>query len=567
MLEKITIRNLAVVEDAAIEFTNGLNVITGSTGAGKSIILAAVDLLSGGRARKSLIRKGAKDLTVEGIFKVSSGWQFRDRIGLEDEEETVSVKRLVQSDGKSRIWINGMTGSNSLARELASSLLELHGQHKHHELLDPSNHIRFLDESGDYLDLLAKVNEAIGEFRRAWTRLKRLQEEETSNREQEDFFRFQLREIDSLGLKPGLKESLEKKIKRITNIHRYLSSLERSRSLLDDEDDSISDRLSEVERSLESIEEYDSRWRSAAERVRELRITVQDISREIEHAISDDSSEPEDLESLQSRLALIQGAMRKYGTDCEGLMEKERKIRSVLGDLTTGSMEIRESTQALIKLRERLLPILEELSRKREETACRLDGEVTSELRELGIEGALFRTDIKRRKIRAFQEGSDELDLTPGGWDRVEFMIRTNVGEDIHPLGEIASGGELSRITLVLKKLLVRERGIQTLVFDEIDSGLGADLGTVVAEKMKELSERYQIICITHLPQVAAVGNQHVMVRKSVKGRRTVTRAILLDDNGRMDELARMLGGKGKLREELASELLGNGKSARSSAG
>lgn len=370
-----------------------------------------------------------------------------------------------------------------------------------------------------------------------------------------------------LKLAPGLDEDLERRIRRLENIHRYNAALEQSLILLSEGDGAVNGSLSSVEKALGSIGAIDEKWNEMAERLAGMRISLQDMAREIERSIGGEADEQEDLEELQDRLASIQRACRKYRLDCAGLVGKRDELSKALHSLCDGSDDIAAARRELREAAGRLVPVLERLSERRKSHAAAIDGEVTAELQVLGMEGAVFRTKIGRKEIIAFQEGCDEIDLGPGGWDDVEFMIRTNVGEEMHPLADVASGGELSRITLVLKKLLVREKAIPTLVFDEIDSGLGADLGSVVAASMKQLSDRYQIICITHLPQVAAVGNQHILIKKDVRGGRTLTEAKVLSGDERKAELARMLGGKGILREKLAIELLDGGKSARSSAG
>ncbi|MBN2071249.1 MAG: DNA repair protein RecN [Candidatus Krumholzibacteriota bacterium] len=559
MLQELLIRNLAVVEDAAIIFDNGLNVITGSTGAGKSIILTAVDLLSGGRARKSLLRKGADKLCVEGRFLMPGKMDISGIPGIDIKPGSqVSVKREIGFDGRSRLWINDRTASNQDAKRLSEILLELNSQHRHQELLDPSSHIAQLDGSGPYVQLLERCDEAIELFRNRWKDLDALRKKERENREREDYFRFQLKQLDALGLDPGMDDQLATRIKKLENLHSHARSIEESRSLLSEGEGSILEKMSALERLLGKLSMIDQSWSDSKLEIEEMIISLEEIDRTLEHSESDDEDDPADLEYLQNRLAAIQSAKRKFATDFRGLIEKRDELRSSLRSLEDGSDEMIESSSMLQKAKEGLLPLLKRLSDERKKHAKSIDEEITMELQGLGMNGAVFKTSIKTVEIKAFIDGADELDLHPGGWDRVEFMIRTNVGEQMHPLSEVASGGELSRITLVLKRLLVRKKGIPTLIFDEIDSGLGADLGAVVAEKMEELADNYQIITITHLPQVAAAGNQHILIEKKVLGGRTITKASVLGKEERKIELARMLGGRGDLREKLASELLGN---------
>jgi DNA repair protein RecN (Recombination protein N) len=556
MLREIRIRNLAIVEDATIRFTAGLNVMTGSTGAGKSIILAAVDLLSGARAKKSLIRKGAASLEVQGDFSVDDGWPLRGRLGLSKGETDLSIRRELAADGRNRIWINGMLSTVASSQETARSLIELHGQHRQQEFLDPASHIAYLDAWGDYGELLERAMAAIADFVDVSGRLARLVAEEEEHRRREDYLRFQLAELEELKLEADLDRRLESKIRQIENRQKYLSALEEALGSLDGEDGSAAVKLKRAERALESIADMGAAWGSGAETLKTARISAQDVARTIGRSLAEAEDASEDLESLQQRLAGIQRACRKHGLDCAGLVAKRDEIRNILESLGEGSNVIADAKRERERAKRTLLPLLEELSRRRTKAAERLDRQVTGELQKLGMKGALFTTKVGRLENNAFQDAGCEIHLSARGWDRVEFAIRTNVGEEIHPLADIASGGELSRITLVLKKLEVEEKRISTLIFDEIDAGLGADLGGVVAERLAELAGRYQIICITHLPQVAARAAHHIRVEKQVKGERTIASARILDGRERVAEIARMLGGEGKLREELAEELL-----------
>jgi DNA repair protein RecN (Recombination protein N) len=554
MLIELKIRNLAVVEDAVIPFGEGLNVITGSTGAGKSIILSAVDMLSGERARRALIRRGAENLTIEGIFVVPPDWTGRKALGMEPEEEILSVKREVAASGKNRVWINGTLSSLAASRELTTSLFELHGQHRQQELLDQANHIRYLDSWGDYDALLRRVVSLVEGYNRSSRELARLENDKRRHEEQEEFLRYQFEEMERLDLTPGLEGDLERRLAIQTDIHTFVANLESARSMISEGEESALDRIGAAERLIDSLVSKDETWTLDA--LREAGVALGDISRSIGRALGELEDEPEDIEGLQERLASIQRLRRKYHLTYDELLAKRDELGLILRTLESGNDAILEEERRREEIRAELLPLLGELTERRRAAAAELDRQVTAELEQLGMKGALFQTRISKREDCAFLEAGHGLDLSPRGWDEVEFRIRTNIGEDVHPLAEIASGGELSRITLVLKRLQAEERGIPTLIFDEIDAGLGADLGGVVAERLKLLADRYQIICITHLAQVASKAGNHVRIEKRVHKGRTMTTARALSGEDRIEELARMLGGEGELRERLAAELL-----------
>ncbi|MFO7914451.1 MAG: AAA family ATPase [Candidatus Krumholzibacteriales bacterium] len=504
MIDELRIRNLAVVEDTVLKFSPGLNVLTGETGAGKSIIISAVSLLSGKRADKSLIRRGKDSLCIEGVFRISEEWPFREYLGMEKGENRLSIKRKISSDSGSRIWINGTSSTNRTARKITGSLFELHGQHKQQELLDPETHIDYLDGRGDYRELLAECTRKVREYRAVRKKLRELRRERKEAEERRDFMEFQFRELERLNLEPGLKDELEGKISRSRNIHRYLSTLARIRDILDNQEGGAVDELSEAVKCFGELAAIDSKWEEHRDRMEGIVTDLSDILSSVDLSLQDDSAEEDNLEELQDRIAGIQRAERKYGRDYEELIEHRESLRRVLSELDHGSDRITEMKWKLEQSASELSPVLERLSEERKKNAGRLDNELSAELRKLGIEGALFKTEIKKIEIKSLSGEDDDIILPLKGWDVVEFTLRTNIGEDIRPLREIVSGGELSRVTLVLRSLLAAGKGIPTLIFDEIDTGLGADMGDRVSDKMIELSGSYQVICITHIPQIAA---------------------------------------------------------------
>lgn len=560
MLREIRISNLAVVRDTVLRFGSGMNVLTGSTGAGKSIILTAVSLLSGKRAEKSLIRKGEKELFIEGRFRISSDWRYREKLGVDEDENELSIRRKISRSGKSRIWVNGISSTNSVAREITGDLLKLQGQHEQQDLLDKETHIHYLDSQGEYVPLLESCRSKIAEFRGLHEELARLRKEAQENREKKDFIAYQYEELSRLKIKPGLKEELKSRIARKSNYAEFMSALSESKKILDEREGNVIQGLGGVGRNLEKISSFDRRWKEESERIESILLDLNEISNKISGSLEDVPPEDDNLEKLQESLAGIQRAERKYARSCGELIEYRERLGSILRELEEGSDEIIEATEKLEKLKEELIPLLERLSEKRKENAEGIDSLVTSQLREMGIRGAMFQTRVERLEINALSSHSDELDLPSEGWDDVEFMIRTNVGEEMRPLSKIVSGGELSRVSMVLKGILVMKKGIPTLIFDEIDSGLGADTGEKVAAKMKELSQKYQIICITHLAQIAAPAERHFVITKEVVDERTVSSAREVKEHERIGEIARMLGGEKELSFELASTMLDRGE-------
>jgi DNA repair protein RecN (Recombination protein N) len=333
MICELRIKNLAIVEDTVLKFSRGLNVLTGSTGAGKSIILTAVSLLSGDRAKKSLIRKGTKNLLVEGVFKIQKDWPMKDILGIDIDEDLLLIRRQINTNGNNRIWINGILSTNSTAKKTTGTLFELHGQHKQQELLNPDSHIDYLDSRGDYEYLLINCEKKVREFRKAHNELIDLKEKENKNREKKDFLEYQYKELRKLNLQPGLKDILKKKISKAENIHKFMSALQKSKNLLENSDGSVIDNLEKIRKELQSISSIDNKWEKTASRIDELVFGLNEVRREIEYSFESDPFEPEDLESLQEEIALIQSAERKYGKSYDELIKYRNHLGEILNNL------------------------------------------------------------------------------------------------------------------------------------------------------------------------------------------------------------------------------------------
>jgi len=339
MICELRIKNLAIVEDTVLKLSNGLNVLTGSTGAGKSIILTAVSLLSGDRAKKNLIRKGTDDLLVEGTFKIPQDWPMKKIIGMDKDGETVIIRRQINKNGNNRIWINGILSTNSTAKDVTGSLFELHGQHKQQEILNPDSHIDYLDSRGDYEYLLRNSEKKVKEFRKAYSELIKLKEEETENREKKEFLEYQYNELKKLNLQPGLKDKIKKKISKAENIHKFMSALQRSKDLLENSNGSVTDNLGRIRKELQSLESIDDKWEKAASKIGEVVCELNEIRKEVECSFEDAPFESEDLESLQEKIALIQSAERKYNRNYNELIEYRNNLGSILVNLMRDLMK------------------------------------------------------------------------------------------------------------------------------------------------------------------------------------------------------------------------------------
>lgn len=550
MLRFLRIQNLAVIEAVTVEFEPGFNVLTGETGAGKSILVEAVGLLLGGRASSDLVRTGETLASIEAI--------------IEDGERELVVRREITSQGRSRSFINGALATAGALRDLSFRLVELHGQHEHQALLDPSTHLPLLDTYAGLDDLSALARAGWSEVRALREHLERSRMDARERTARLDLIAFQLGDIEKAAPRVGEDEELATTRQVLASAERLRRLCEESYASLYESDDAVLVGLGGVWRRVGELAAIDPRFAPYLEARDGIKAQLEDLATHLRSYGDGIEASPARLQQVEDRLALLGRLKKKYGPTLQEVVDTGVTLARER-DLLTGDGERAEDVQqALAAATDRYLVAARELSRKRRAAATRFGRELETLLAEL----AMARTRFEVR----FAEGElPETAWSERGIDQAEFFVSPNPGEDLRPLARIVSGGELSRVMLALKTLTAAEAQGKTLIFDEVDAGIGGRVADVVGTRLRALGERFQVLCITHLPQIAARGTTQFRIEKLVRGSRTVTTVERLDTEGRVDEVARMMGGSSLSEQVRASarELLaaGSGPSERQAKG
>jgi len=550
MLKELRVRNYAVIEDVRLEFGSGLTVLTGETGAGKSLVVGALSLLLGERASTDIVRSGAESATVEGRFDIHGHPRVESRCGeagLEVEDGWLIIRREVQREGRNRAWINGSSATTGLIRELAADLVDLHGQHEHQALLNRPAQRDMLDEYAGASSERATVAAAFDDLSELEAARAGLLEKVTNIRERADFLRFKLKEIDRSELAPNEEEAAENEARRLEHSEELLELSGGMAETLYGGDEALLDRLGEQGRRLNDLLRIDA----SAEPLRELHQTalhaVEELGRRLASYHSRVEHDPGRLEELRHRLQQIGGLKRKYGGSVEAILAEAEAVRAELETIDTSDLELARITRRAEAVRGRLAEACLALRARRTDAADRLAIDVAALLPALGMENGRFRVEL---------ESLEEPGRT--GAERVEFHVSLNPGFEPAPLAKVGSGGELSRVMLALKTVLAAVDRVPTLVFDEIDAGIGGKVANQVAARLAEVAGRHQVFAITHLPQIAARASNHLRVDKFDHQGRAATRATRLEEEDRVGELARMLGGdpESDISQRHARELL-----------
>lgn len=546
MLTCLRVRDLAIVAALEIELHPGLNVITGETGAGKSLLVDALELLAGARARGELVRAGAPEASVEASFDLSALPHTRERLVelLGEEPEELILRRQVKVEGRSRAFINGTMATAVQLTELAPGLVDICSQHEHHTLVDPSTHVAYLDEFGQLHGPRAEVQRAWERFRAAADRLDAAAKRARDRVEREALIRVQLEELRAIDPQPDELEELDAEHGRLAHADRLAGGARQAEDALYARDGSLSDQLARICHGLEALRGLDAELDPLIEQADTVRAEMEELGRDLGRYARSVVHDPERLRQVDERIAALRRLMRRYGGTLDALIAHKEKLEAEL----SGYAHIEEEVDALEAEREAAGELLvtgaRALSTARHAAARRLGEAITSELRDLGMGDARVEVDVARLDGRS--SGGVELGglrYTAAGMDRVELLIAPNRGEPPRPLVRIASGGELSRSLLAIKRVLAADGPAGLYVFDEVDSGVGGAVAEVIGQKLAEVARHRQVLCITHLPQIAAYADRHMHIRKRSDGDRTRSEAITLDDDARIEELARMMGG------------------------
>jgi len=545
MLRELHIKNLAVIDDLSIEFDKGLNVLTGETGAGKSIIISALSLALGERASNDLIRTGEKEAVIEAFFDIPSDLfggptlQHLNRMGI-GIDEGIILKRVIPLNGRTRAYINNYLATIQDLSSLGMTLIDIHGQYEHQSLLSPETQLRMLDTYGGLLDDAAVVRDLYERLTSIKRELQALTGEEKERTQRIDLLRYQVREIEGADLKVGEEEELLEEERVLSNALRLTELANKAYDILYLSDSSCITRLKGAISNLREIANIDGTALNALKCLEDALPLLEEASYFLRDYREGIDLSPERLDRVQERLHLIGTLKRKYGDSIQEILKYREDAEAELDRLEHSGQRLEELRTEIERLMHIFTEKAKRLSEKRKETAKRLDRQVTKELSTLSMPDSRFSTLIRH------QEGNDTIDglrATPSGIDQVEFLISPNKGEELRPLSRIASGGELSRIMLALKGILSKGDNIPVLVFDEIDAGIGGMAAGAVARRLKELSADHQVICVTHLPQIASYADCHLRITKTSRGKRTFVRVERVESEERVRELARMLSG------------------------
>ena len=533
MLTDLIINNFAIIENLHVAFGHGFNVLTGETGAGKSIIIDAVNLLLGGRARGEVIRTGTDEASVEAIFDLQGESAVRGLLAEMDlHEDELLVRRIISRSGKNRVFINGSLAPLAQLRELTSNLVNIYGQHEHQNLQQVETHLELLDNFAGLQPQLEAYRQLFLSKQQLQQRLDSLDLAERERQQRLDMLTFQQQELAAVKLIAGEDLELEQERSLLQHAEKLTAATAGGYESLYAGQDAVCSRLAGVADQLEPLQQIDPQLVELTETLRSSLYNLEDVASQLRSYSEKLDFEPQRQQQVEERLALLANLKRKYAPTVAELLEYQVKIEDELALLSDVVGQREHLQQQLDSVFTQLQAEGDKLSRKRQQAASRLATAVETELAELAMPKARFEL-----RLTALSEPAAE------GLERGEFYLAANPGEEAQPLAKIASGGELSRIMLALKRSAPEGDGVRTLIFDEVDAGIGGEAATAVGEKICRLGRSLQVLCVTHLPQVAAFADQHYQVAKDEVAGRTSTRLLLLDAEQRVAEMARMLGG------------------------
>ena len=549
-LKNLKIDSFAIIDHLVVDFSDGFSVITGETGAGKSIIIDALNLALGEKAASTMIRSGSNSAIVECSFTdINSGHpvnSFLKSNGIELDSGKIVLKREVNINGRSKAWINTIPCPINVLKSAGDLLVDLHGQHDHQSLLHDDKHIDFLDAYGEYDNLLNNVSTAYHELSHLIEKYTVLVEKRSLNRERRELWEFQLKEIENVNPGENEYDSLLKEKTLLDNAEKiHTLSEELTNSLYEADEDTLYQRVLEITRKLGALNQIDPEFSDELARFEEIKFTIQELSRHLTDFNQNLQFDPGRAEIVNHRLFDIKQLMKKYGADIPEVLSYKKKIEHNLAEDDGLDKEIQDIEIKINDARKQYSEIAAQLSDARKKTARDFENEIVNVLAKLGIKDSRFEISIK--SIESAQGwavcNGKRVRCDAFGIDNVIFNISTNPGEPLRPLANIVSGGEVSRIMLAMKSIMAGKDHIPVVIFDEIDTGISGKVARIVGEQLKALSGVHQVICITHLPQIAGLGDNHYRVYKESRDGRSNTRIVLLDKDKRVTEIASLIGG------------------------
>lgn len=555
MLQELTIDNLAIIDHLSLEFDDHMTVLTGETGAGKSIIIDAVSLLAGGRGSQEFIRKGEEKLSLQGQFEIPKlpGYVAQlDELGISHDDGALIISREIHRSGRNTIRVNGTLVNAATLKQLGSGLVDIQGQNEHQLLLRPEAHLGMLDQfaNAKVQPLLASYQEQYQEYRRLEAAVNQKKANEQQWAQRLDMLRYQVKEIGDADLRADEEDELIAERERLEHFQQIATTLQQVVGVLnDDEEAPVLDQVATIMNAAQEIAPFDPEYDDLAQSLSDAYYSLQDVANQAGHQLDSLEFDEERLATINARLATIADLEHKYGESLADVLAYYDQIKEELTDMEAAANSGSDLEERLNAVQADLLNQGNALSQVRQTAARKLAKQVHTQLKELYMDKAVFEVNFAKTKKPVF---------SATGIDQVEFYIQTNPGEAMGPLARIASGGELSRVMLALKTIFAQGEGVTSIIFDEVDTGVSGRVAQAIADKIRLIAEGSQVLCITHLPQVAAVAQHHLLIQKRVHDQRTTTSVTPLNTNQRVEELARMLAGDTitKLAREHASELL-----------
>ena len=537
MLSLLHIENIAIIQSADITFDPGFNVLTGETGAGKSLVIDAIGAVLGERTSRELIRTGAKSALVTAVFTGTLPTQWLEENGFPNTGEELMLQRELHGDGRNVCRVNGRPMTVAQLRQLGRQLLNIHGQHDGQQLLDPECHLGYLDRFGKTGPLLERYRQAYGEVTRLRREISSLEMDEAERSRRVDTLEYQIRELERAELKPGEDEELDARKTLLRGAGKLMEAIQEAQfALLGGEDSrGACDLIAQAEGAVRSVAKLGPQLEELGEKLTALRYAADDAAETVRDFGEEFDFSPEELDRLESRLDVIYRLKKKYGPTVEDMLSYLDRCREELSQIQDADDTIQRLEETLQKARTKAQTLGRELSQARKAAARELQVRIQEELRQLDMPKVRFETEFEE------SPGQDHMDET--GMDQVQFLMSANLGEALKPIQKVASGGELARIMLALKNVLAQDDGVGSLIFDEVDTGVSGRAAQKVAEKMADVAEHKQVLCVTHLPQIAAMADTHFSVEKGERDGRTYTKVERLDKQGRVEELARLIGG------------------------